>query len=397
MILPQLTWRFLHHANWRCLWKFATQFGLGGLRAMRAFEKRLKNNVVFPPFLFLSITNKCNLRCQGCWVNIDAPDGEMTREDMQRVLDSCKANQSRFFGILGGEPLLHPWLWDVLEANSDCYFQVFTNGTVLRREDAQRMRALGNVTPLVSLEGDEAVSDVRRGGKDVFGRAVDGLRHCIDEGLVTGVATSLCQSNIDSLLSEDHLDRLIEMGVLYAWYYIYRPSGGQPCPELALTPEQVTRARRFMVEMRCRKPIVIVDSYWDHLGRALCPAAVGISHHISPWGDIEPCPPIQFAGESIRDGDVEALVRDSEFLAAFRTFSAEKTRGCVLLECPRSLAEFVTAHGGKETSRRCGDLANLAQAQPGTSHNQPGAEIPERHWAYRFAKKNWFFGFGAYG
>jgi hypothetical protein len=30
-------------------------------------------------------------------------------------------------------------------------------------------------------------------------------------------------------------------------------------------------------------------------------------------------------------------------------------------------------------------------------HHLPGQEIPEKHWAYRFAKKHWFFGFGAYG
>ena len=29
--------------------------------------------------------------------------------------------------------------------------------------------------------------------------------------------------------------------------------------------------------------------------------ATGISHHINPWGDIEPCPIIQFATETIHD------------------------------------------------------------------------------------------------
>ena len=59
------------------------------------------------------------------------------------------------------------------------------------------------------------------------------------------------------------------------------------------------RARRFVVEMRAQKPIIIVDAYYDGEGRALCPAATGISHHINPWGDIEPCPIVQFTKESI--------------------------------------------------------------------------------------------------
>jgi len=32
-----------------------------------------------------------------------------------------------------------------------------------------------------------------------------------------------------------------------------------------------------------------------------------------------------------------------------------------------------------------------------SSHHLSGAEIPEKHWLYRIAKKYWFFGFGAYG
>ena len=52
---------------------------------------------------------------------------------------------------------------------------------------------------------------------------------------------------------------------------------------------------------RGKKPIGIIDAYWDDKGEALCPMATGVSHHISPYGDIEPCPIIQFARETIHD------------------------------------------------------------------------------------------------
>ena len=41
-------------------------------------------------------------------------------------------------------------------------------------------------------------------------------------------------------------------------------------------------------------------------------------------------------------------------------------------------------------------LAEIDAMQPRHSQHQPGQEVPEDHWAYRFAKKHWFFGFGAY-
>ena len=33
-----------------------------------------------------------------------------------------------FFGIVGGEPFMHPHLLDMLAEHPDCYFQIFTNG-----------------------------------------------------------------------------------------------------------------------------------------------------------------------------------------------------------------------------------------------------------------------------
>lgn len=398
MVLPQILWLMVRSVDPRLLATFAARVGVGGWWAMTQFQRRLRKGVVFPPFLFLSITNRCNLRCQGCWVEVGADEpGELSLADLARLIAAGRRNGSRFFGLLGGEPLLHQGLFDLLARHGDCYFQLFTNGTLVDDGVAERMRRCGNVSPLVSIEGSETVSDVRRGGRRVLSRSSAGLDACLRARLVTGVAASLCQSNLDDLLSDRFLDSLIARGVSYAWYYLYRPAGGNPCTELALTAEQIQRVRRFVVEARARKPILLVDSYWDDRGRAICPAAVGISHHVGPWGDIEPCPPIQFAAETIHDGDVEATIRDSKYLADFRRLAADAGRGCILLTDPAGLATFVVAAGARPSSRRAGDLERLRQASLLPSHHQPDAEIPEKHWAYRFAKKRWFFGFGAYG
>ena len=39
----------------------------------------------------------------------------------------------------------------------------------------------------------------------------------------------------------------------------------------------------------------------------------------------------------------------------------------------------------------------LADRPPMCCHDVPGFEIPEQDAAYRFGKRNYFFGFGAYG
>jgi hypothetical protein len=153
-----------------------------------------------------------------------------------------------------------------------------------------------------------------------------------------------------------------------------------------------------MVDMRKRLPIILVDAYWDHEGRALCPAATGIGHHISPDGCVEPCPPLQLAAEQVGDGtDLYARVTQSAFLRDFRELAAGTTRGCVIMERPDLLRNLAGQSGVSDSSGRGAMADELACLVPCSSHDLRGREIPETQWAYRLAKKNWFFGFGAYG
>jgi MoaA/NifB/PqqE/SkfB family radical SAM enzyme len=398
-MLLKLAWRMMRTTEPRLAWKLLRNLCWGGIRSIQKFERRTKRNVYFPPFLFLSVANSCNLRCQGCWVSVDAPRAFIPTEELVQLIGEAKRYGNRFFGILGGEPLLHPDLESVFRAHPDCYFQVFTNGQLVTREVAAHWRRLGNVTPLISVEGNEVVSDQRRGGNGVYGRTLRGLEHCVQQRLITGVATSVCRSNLD-LVSESWLDRLIQMGVHYCWFYTYRPVGPNPSPELALSPPEQLSVRRFVVEMRKRKPIILVDAYWDEYGRAMCPAAVGLSHHVNPWGEIEPCPVIQFATDTIYDnGSVFRTMTQSRFLDDFRRTTAATTRGCIVLERPDLLHEIVRRHSAADATHRAGPgdgFAELAAMQPRPSQHDPDNQVPEDHWLYRFAKRHWFFGFGAY-
>ena len=396
-MFPSLALRILKTTDPRCLGKFLWNFGYKGVRSIQLFKKRIKRGEFFPPFLYISILNSCNLRCQGCWVDVAAERVAIDLETLNRTINDAKAHGNAFFGILGGEPFMHPELLDLLAAHPDCYFQVFTNGQFITEKIAKRLRELGNVTPLISIEGREVVSDERRGNKQVYERTLRGLRACLKERVLTGVATSVCQTNINDLCTEEWLRELIEFGAHYVWFHTFRPVGPKMNPQLALTPAQLVQVRRFVVEMRAKMPIGIVDAYYDGGGKALCPMSTGVSHHVGPKGDIEPCPIIQFATENIRDPrGVYETMRDSAFLKDFRELSAEHTRGCVVLERPDLVKELVVKHGARDTTIRGTAMAELEAMTPRFSQWLPGEEIPEKHWMYRWAKK-WFFNdFGAY-
>ena len=164
--------RLLLETDKRLLWKLAYNFGFQGMMSVERFKRRMKKGEFFPPFIYISVINSCNLRCQGCWVDVAAKQQTIDVESMNRLLNESKEVGNRFFGIVGGEPFMHPHLLEILAAHPDCYFQVFTNGHFITDEVAKEMRRLGNITPLISVEGTEIISDERRGRPDVLSKTM---------------------------------------------------------------------------------------------------------------------------------------------------------------------------------------------------------------------------------
>jgi MoaA/NifB/PqqE/SkfB family radical SAM enzyme len=389
--------RLLLETDKRLLWKLAYNAGYKGFRSVQKHKARLKRGEFFPPFLYISVINSCNLRCQGCWVDVAAKQSKIDIPAMDRMLTEAKAMGNSFFGLLGGEPFMHSELLEIVGRHPDAYFQIFTNGHFIDDATARELRKLGNATPLISVEGNEIVSDQRRGKADVYNQTMEGIHNCLKHKVLTGVCTSVCQTNIDDLVNDRWINRLIDLGVMYAWYHVYRAVGPESKPELALTPEQQRRIRQFVVDTRATKPIVMIDAYHDADGNALCPAATGFTHHVSPWGDIEPCPVIQLATESIHDErPLRETMNNSEFLRDFRQIAAEHTRGCIILERPDLLQQLADKHSARDTTARKQVFAELDSFESKTSQYIPGNEIPERSWAYRIAKRMAFNDFGAY-
>src|ERR1044071_9600560 len=154
-MLPALATRIFRTTDKRCLWKFGWNFGVKGMLSVERFKRRVQRGEYFPPFLYISILNSCNLRCQGCWVDVTAGRTDNRIETLNRTINDANANGNAFFGILGSEPFMHSRFFEILEAHPDCYFQIFTNGQFITPKVAERLRACGNATPLVSIEGRE--------------------------------------------------------------------------------------------------------------------------------------------------------------------------------------------------------------------------------------------------
>jgi MoaA/NifB/PqqE/SkfB family radical SAM enzyme len=320
----------------------------------------------------------------------------MPLEKINSIIEAGKKQGSYFYGILGGEPVMHKQLTEIFNTHSDSYFQLFTNGTLFTKTLAAELRKAGNVSPLFSFEGDEQVADIRRGGHHVYHRTVKAIETATSEGLVTGAAISVCKSNIEMALSEEFIQKLHDLNVLYVWYYIYRPTGSKPNYELALDSNDILRLRKFLVEGRSKFPMVLIDSYWRANGEPFCPAADGLSHHINPSGYIEPCPVVQFACDNVSDGSLEGVYENSTLIKSFRNEIQHKTNGCILMEDPKWLNGLAQKNSAMNTSNRPEYFSDLESAPVVPSHGTCPV-IPEKNLIYRIAKKTAFFGMGAYG
>ena len=383
---PRLVWKFIYNFGWKSMWNISR------------FEKRQKRGKpFFPAFLMISITESCNLACSGCWVSASGKKS-LTIQQLDGIITNSKKKGSYFFGILGGEPLMYKGLLDIIKKHSECYFQIFTNGTLITEEMAMRFKKLGNITPLISIEGLKEESDVRRGKNDVFERTLAGVRACKKAKLIFGAAASICKSNYNDLVNKKYLELLAKEGVHYLWYYLYRPVGADPNTENTLDKEQILEFRKFIVKQRRNAPLFIIETYWDDKGNALCPGATGMSHHISPSGAVEFCPPIQMAKDFINEdaSNLIELFEKSAFLYNLRKMTAESSRGCILLENPQKMIEFLEEYQAIDTTSRGTVMAEYKKMTPVAGHNMQ-EKIAEENIFYKLVKKKYFFGFGAYG
>ena len=383
----------------RLLWKFAYNFGMRNLINMYRFERRMKKGKpFFPAFNMISITERCNLACSGCWVSKGGRNS-LNIKQVDGIIKASREQGSYFFGILGGEPLLYKGLIDLFKRHSDCYFQLFTNGTLLTDDIAMQLREAGNVTVLISMEGLEEESDRRRGQDEVYSRTLRGVRACRKAGLLFGIAASICKSNFNELVSREHIERVAKEGAAYLWYYIYRPVGADAHPENALDKDEIRKLRQFLVKERHDAPVILIDVYWDADGKAMCPGATGMSHHISPSGALEFCPVIQMATDFINEdaSNMVDLYRNSQYLADMRRKVADRTRGCILMEDPQTMIDFIEQHHVVETTSRATAMDEYRRMTKVPGHDMGDEAIPEENPLYRLLKKKYFFGFGAYG
>src|SRR6056297_298780 len=170
-----------------------------------------------PWAILMDPTSACNLNCEGCWAGEYEKGDTLEFETMDRIINEAKELGIYFIIFSGGEPTVYPRLMELVERHPDVGFMMYTNGTLIDDEMADKMLEVGNVSPVISLEGYKESTDKRRGEGtyDKIMAAMDRLR---ERGIIFGISLTVTRYNVEELLGDDDfIDFMIEKGAIYGW------------------------------------------------------------------------------------------------------------------------------------------------------------------------------------
>lgn len=287
-----------------------------------------------PNFLTISPSRACNLRCSGCYAASGATPERLEWDVLDHIVSDAKRHWgSRMFVLSGGEPLAYRddgrGVLDLAAKHSDCFFLMYTNGTLIDNTVARRMGHLGNLSPALSIEGLRERTDARR-GSGVFDRVVEAMRRLRTHGVMFGVSLTATRENADEILADEVVEFIFgEMRAFYGWIFQYMPIGRSFTLELMPTPEQRLRLWKRTWRLVRERRLFLVDFWNSGSASDGCLAAgrAGGYLHVNWNGDVSPCVFVPYAPVNVYDiwsrGGTMTNAWQSPFFAEIRKWQRE--------------------------------------------------------------------------
>jgi len=260
-----------------------------------------------PYILELELTRRCNLRCVHCYAR--AEDRSFTEElslpEIDRLLDQGREAGIGDLSLTGGEALLHPDFFAVLDgALSRGYETRFvTNATLV---DERMLRELcQRPIKLVTVSLDAVTPEVheRIRGPGSHGPALRGIERLLDAGFPLSIITAFSRLNVEDF------DALLAFCVAHRvdWQVQMTSAKGR-CPgSIVFSPEEYYAfGERVAAALASQPPITIVPmddlntcslfSPLSNLSRFWQGRCLGglLNLFVRANGDVTPCSALAF-------------------------------------------------------------------------------------------------------
>jgi len=327
---------------------------MSGLQSEMA-AKALKLNI--PLSVQLDLTYRCNERCVHCYLDHD-DHGEMTTAEIKDLLDQMADAGVFYLTISGGEILMRRDFFEILEharARTFCV-KLKTNGVLIRKKEAERLRELGVETVQISIYSHRAeVHDAITKMPGSFRQSIDAVRFLRMQGLTVTMANVLMTQNANDYMSVRAL--AAELDAKFTIDPTITPMMDGDRSILNLNVEQAALQEVFRnealvgnVEEFCAPPQGVDEEALDML-----PCSAGhTACYVSPYGDVYPCVQFPLPTGNVRQTKFVDIWRDSPQFKEVRSITLRDMPSCS--KC---------AHGG--TCTRCPGLAYMEGNMRGPS------------------------------
>ncbi len=195
----------------------------------------------------------CNLRCRHCYQG-SYSDRLMETGRVKEIIDILFQGGVFELSLIGGEPLLHPDMPEILEYCNDLGFSntLVTNATLFNPTLIDQISEMPYTSIKISLEGVGEVNDNIR-GSGVFGSVNRTISLLLEKGIVPQISCTLHNENLGQL--EEFVQycsiRQIPLSLILLKPFKKHQFGMMPAPEeyfeLSLKLEELKK--RYQVEI----------------------------------------------------------------------------------------------------------------------------------------------------
>jgi MoaA/NifB/PqqE/SkfB family radical SAM enzyme len=302
-------------------------------KASAVRRRHEKDGLLVPPVMITSITSRCNLACAGCYLH---GRGEQSGQEMSPAVLASVVGQAAELGIsiiviAGGEPLLRQEeIFCLARAHPAILFPLFTNGLFIDEKLAGAIAACRNIVPVISFEGFQNDTDTRR-GSGVYDRLLAVSSLLKERNVFFGCSVTTTRENFSNVTSEAFVRQMIGAGARAFTFVEYVPMApGTEC--LVLTRGQKKTLQAVLSDFNRKFPALFIGFPGDEDTYGGCLAAGRGFVHVSPSGDLEPCPAAPLSDVNLAQVSLDEALQ-SRLLGRLREehgLLTESDGGCAL-------------------------------------------------------------------
>lgn len=297
------------------------------------------------------LTGACNLKCLHCRasaVDHPLPDEFSTKEAFDLV-DQIASFSKPTIILTGGEPLLRNDIFEIASyiKEKGLVPVMGTNGTMITREVAEKMRDSGIKRVAVSLESSTPpLHDVFRNVPGAFDATLEGIKNLREVGVPFQIAPTITSRNVHDI--NNIVDLAVKLGAAAVHIFLLVPTGrGKELEPEELIPEEYERVLNWFYEKRKEVSIHLRATCAPHFYRifrqraakekiAITPQTHGLEAmtrgclggisfcFIGHLGQVQPCGYLEIDCGNVREEPFEKIWRESKCFSDLRDYSRLK-------------------------------------------------------------------------